>query len=180
MKLDDLPVDFIMDPSISLGSKSVYLFFVSVASEDRKVQISREYILSGLNISKQSYYTYLQILLDKGYIIREPQPNHGQSFRTGVFRIAPPVGLRFSIVDKSIVFASVSAKAKSLYAYYCAKLASPWKNELTARGIMNDLKIGRSQFNWLNKELTEEGYIVSVKSGPGKAEGKVSITLRDG
>lgn len=179
MKLDDLPVELFMDSSISLMSKSIYLLFASAASEDRRAQISREYILSGLNISKQSYYTYLQILLDKGYVIREPQPNHGQSFRIGVFRIAYPVGLRFGIVDKSIVFASVSANAKGLYAYLCANLVSPWKTELTAGKIMTDLKMKRFQFDRLTNELADEGYIISVRKAYNKSEEKVSIRFPD-
>lgn len=168
-----------MDSSIPLTSKSIYLLFVSAASEDMRVQISREYILTGLNISKQSYYTYLQILLDRGYIIREPQPNHGQSFRVGVFRIAPPVGLRFDIVDTSIMFSSVSANAKSLYAYFCAKLARSWKTELTAGNIMDDLNIKRFQLERLIKELAEEGYVISVKKEPGKTEEKTGIRIPD-
>lgn len=75
------------NPNISLGAKALYSYLCTFANNENQAFPSRERILNQLNISKDTYYNYLNELKTMGYITITQERNDKGIYCKNIYTI---------------------------------------------------------------------------------------------
>ena len=130
-----------LDENISIEAKAIYAYFCSFAGSGSTSFPSRSKILKDLNISKSTYYSHFNRLVEQDYI-RVERSNQGNLMGRNIYTIVSKPAKFVSVNDnekagrimmsglKSAGYGTVpkavmqddrlSIKAKGIYAYFCS------------------------------------------------------------
>lgn len=162
------------------GAKSLYAYFCSYAGAGTTAYPGRDKIIFDLKIGKDAYYTYLNNLLDNGYIRIEKKKEYPfnniyiiVSNPPKLAKIAPVEiegndrlivrGIKafgYGTVPKAIMLDDrIECKAKALYAYFCSFAGNGSTAFPTRATIMFHLQITINPFQRYLRQLIRYNYI---------------------
>ena len=182
-----LPKYPMLDRDLLPGAKAIYAYLCSLVNNKATAFPGRKTILHHLQISKSSYYKYLDCLIDNGYIKTRQEKIEGK-YSKNIFTIlakpkkfledkdAPKLasvrGLKssgYGSVPRMVMFdTDIKIVSKALYAYYCVFSAGGDDVHPKEKDIIYHLKVNRDTYYKYRKELLQAGYILSVQIHDGR------------
>lgn len=155
-----LPIKLIRDPEVSMTAKVIYMLFAANVDVQMQVQLSRQDILSTLNLAHRTYYNHLETLLKKSYIERCGQPNYKGSFQTMIFRLTPQEGAMCRLGSDRLLQAGLSVNVIGLYLRLWAELISSIQDgqEINSTCFDTVFELPKSNEKKL-RQLSQKGFI---------------------
>lgn len=167
-----------LDPELHITAKAIYAYLCSYSGKGKFVYPKRETILNHLGISKECYYKHYKTLIAHGYIVVKKAKNYinrniyiianspgkiksseSSGFSSNL-KINGVLSRGYGFVPKSVMTdKSISAKAKSLYAYLSVFAQNGQSKFPSVEEILMDLKIGKTAYYNALNQLLEEKYI---------------------
>ena len=180
-----IPKFVMTDANLPLTSKSIYAFLCSFTGSGNTAFPGRDRILSALKINKDSYYKYLNLLIDAGYVTVKQLHNKGGQgigFSNNLYTLTSDLakiktlssdtkdysllrteGIKafgYGFIAKAAVTDErLDVKAKGLYAYLCSFLGGGETAFPKKDDILYHLSISHNTYNRLIKELVTYNYI---------------------
>ncbi len=156
------------DKQLHIKSKAIYLFLCSYKNVDGVATVKRETIMNYLAIgSKDTYYKYLKVLCESGYISITSLKVNGK-FYNNQFKINTHIdGVNlfeyYGIIPRQIMNdKKIPLEAKGVYGYFCCYRNSKSNNVIYSNLSQIKSQLGISTDTRLNKSikvLIENGYI---------------------
>lgn len=179
-----IPKAVMLDPELALGSKTIYAYLCSFTGNGNTAFPGRDKILSDLKVNKDTYYRYLNELINTGYITVKQTHNKGgmgDGFARNIYTliscpkktissspdkevsVITTEGLKsfgYGFIAKSVVTDQrLSFKSKGLYAFFCSFTGAGESAFPKATDIMYFLGISHNTYSKLLKELVSLNYI---------------------
>lgn len=157
------------DSSLPLLAKTLLAYLCSYAGSGYTAFPHREKVISDIGINKDTFCKHIKTLETRGYI------NRHKTFSGTVYEIKQAItdtnGARLELkqmgygtVPKLVMLdASLSAKAKGLYAYFCSFAGAGKEAWPKGSTIMFDLKVSSNSLSKYLRELVEKGYVTAVQ-----------------
>lgn len=189
-----------MDVNISIEAKAIYAYFCSFAGSGNTLFPSRSKILKDLNISKSTYYSHFNKLIEQDYIHVERinQGNlKGRNIYTIVSKPASLLPVNDNEEDGRIMMSGIksagygtipkavmqddrlSIKAKGIYAYFCSLTGSGESAFPRKDVIIGHLGISEKTYYKFLRNLIELNYITAVQRYENGRKGVNDYYLND-
>ena len=184
-----IPKYVMLDPDLSLESKTIYAYFCSFAGNGNTTFPSRYKILYDLSISKETYYKHFRQLTEQGYISVRQEKAKNCSFLNNIYTLVsnpkkfedkpeePSRDLIYSqikfsgikstgygMIPRAIMIDSrLPLKSKGIYAYFCS-YTGPGNSAFPKKStILFHLGIIEKTYYKFYKILTQLNYITVVQ-----------------
>ena len=143
------------DNKLSAKAKGLYAYLCSYAGSNMVAYPSQENMLYELQISKKTFYKYVEELINKNYISREIQ----SSFKHTHY-IINVQDSNYGIVEKDVMRSGIDILSKAIYGYICAFSGIYNAATLCLDNILNHLNI---VYNTFRKGFQAIKNLISVK-----------------
>lgn len=184
---------FVMhDPDLSLVAKAIYAFFCSLAGSGEQTFPYRDTVLRHLIISKNTYYSHYNQLIQHGYITvtRPPDksaaniytlvsnPRKFEELRAisqgteGMIRYRGLKSMGYGSIPRSVMTDTrLSVKAKGLYAYLCSYCGGGDSAYPRRDNMIFHLGISEPTYYKCYDQLLKLGYLTAVQRREGSRFG---------
>ena len=192
-----LPKYAMMDPDLSLESKTIYAYFCSMAGSGKTAFPGRDTILSQLRIGKNAYYNHFNLLKENDYIkvVQQRAINNPKFLRNVYYIVSNPPKyklLKAELDSESrLMYTGLKSggygyipylvmtdlrldiKAKGVYAYLCTYTGAGAAAFPKLDAMLNHLQISHDTYRKYMRQLSSLGYITVTRrrSANGKLLG---------
>lgn len=190
-----LPKFVMLDPDLTIESKTIYSYFCSFAGNGTTAFPKRDTILFNLRINKDTYYKHLKLLTEQGYLKITQERTEASTFTHNIFTLvsnpkkfkeATPTneeekeiyskicfsGLKstgYGMIPKAVMLDTrLDIKAKGLYAYLCSFTGAGDAAFPEKSNILYQLSISHNTYNKYLKQLVSLNYILVKQRNKGR------------
>lgn len=158
--------DIMKKPEMNLGAKSL-LGYLAIRAQETRGGVSRETIMEELGISMKTFYTYLNLLVEMGYIRKEQGRENGKYGSTGFETENPklaesvekqgPQGFAKAVLTNK----ELEVKTKIIL-LHIESLARDGVTQISWEEAKEQIGISRDTFYKAIKDLNQKKFISSI------------------